>query len=45
PAYHHCPLVKDDSGQRLAKRNDALSLRAMRESGATPEEIRSKLIE
>ena len=45
PAHHHCPLVKDDSGQRLAKRNDALSLRAMRESGATPDEIRSSFIE
>ncbi len=39
PAFHHCPLVKDSSGQRLAKRHNALSLRAMRESGADPAEI------
>ncbi len=45
PAFHHCPLVKDDSGQRLAKRNHALSLQAMRESGASPAAIRSRFIE
>lgn len=41
PAYYHCPLVTDSAGQRLAKRHDALSLRALRESGRTPEEIRA----
>ncbi len=40
PAFFHCPLVRDDSGQRLAKRHDALSLRALREAGKSPEEIR-----
>jgi len=45
PEYHHCPLVMDDSGQRLAKRDDAQSLRALRESGATPAEIRLKFFE
>lgn len=30
PAYFHCPLVKDEHGVRLAKRHDALSLRAQR---------------
>lgn len=39
PAYFHCPLMHDERGQRLAKRHDALSLRALRESGVTPEEI------
>ena len=39
PAYAHCPLMLDAQGVRLAKRHDALSLRAMRESGMTPEEI------
>jgi len=39
PTYFHCPLVRDESGLRLAKRHDALSLRAMREQGLTPEEI------
>ena len=41
PAFYHCPLVTDDQGIRLAKRHDALSLRAMRENGRTPEEIRN----
>ena len=45
PVFYHCPLVKDKSGQRLAKRDNAFSLRAIRESGATPVEIRSRLIE
>jgi glutamyl/glutaminyl-tRNA synthetase len=40
PAFYHCPLMNDDSGRRLAKRHDALSLRALRESGATPETLR-----
>jgi glutamyl-tRNA synthetase len=41
PAFFHCPLVTDESGTRLAKRSDALSLRALRESGKTPEEVRA----
>lgn len=40
PAFHHCPLVTDDKGVRLAKRHDALALRALREQGRTPHEIR-----
>ena len=39
PAFHHCPLVTDESGTRLAKRHDALSLRALRERGETPESL------
>lgn len=41
PAWFHCPLVTDGSGQRLAKRSDALSLRALREQGCSPEQVRS----
>ena len=41
PAFFHCPLVTGKSGERLAKRHDSLSLRALRESGRTPEEIRA----
>ena len=41
PQFFHCELMLDESGQRLAKRNDALSLRALRERGAKPEELRS----
>jgi len=38
PAYYHCDLVRDEQGVRLAKRHDALSLRALRESGCSAEE-------
>lgn len=40
PAFYHCPLMTDDSGVRLAKRHDALSLRSLRNSGASPETLR-----
>ena len=40
PAFHHCPLVTDEQGQRLAKRHDALSLRRLRETGVAPETLR-----
>lgn len=40
PVWYHCPLVTDAAGQRLAKRNDALSLRALRERGVSPAEVR-----
>lgn len=39
PDYYHCPLVTDDSGVRLAKRHDALSIRALRERGMQPESL------
>jgi glutamyl-tRNA synthetase len=39
PAFHHCPLVLDAKGERLAKRSDALSVRALRERGWTHEEV------
>ena len=40
PAYFHCDLVTDEQGIRLAKRHDALSLRALRERGVLPEDLR-----
>jgi glutamyl-tRNA synthetase len=42
PEFFHCPLMTDESGVRLAKRHDALSLRALRGTGAKPEEIRKE---
>jgi glutamyl/glutaminyl-tRNA synthetase len=42
PAFYHCELMTDESGVRLAKRHDALSLRALRVQGVTPEEIIGK---
>jgi glutamyl/glutaminyl-tRNA synthetase len=41
PAFHHCPLVTDENGNRLAKRHDALSLRQLRAVGRTPAELRA----
>jgi glutamyl/glutaminyl-tRNA synthetase len=42
PGFFHCPLVTDENGERLAKRHDSLSLRALRAAGKTPEKIRAK---
>ena len=39
PAFFHCPLVLDRDGRRLAKRNAALSLRAWRAQGYSPEDL------
>jgi glutamyl-tRNA synthetase len=39
PSWYHCTLVADHNGQRLAKRHDALSLRALRQRGLTPMNI------
>jgi glutamyl/glutaminyl-tRNA synthetase len=39
PAWYHCPLMNDERGQRLAKRHDALSLRALRERGIAPQDV------
>ena len=41
PEFLHCPLMTDESGVRLAKRHDALSLRQLRERGQTPIDLRS----
>ena len=40
PKFFHCPLMTDQNGVRLAKRHDALSIRKLREAGATPETLR-----
>ena len=42
PAFFHCPIMTDSQGARLAKRYDALSLRALRAAGRTPGEIREQ---
>jgi glutamyl/glutaminyl-tRNA synthetase len=41
PQYYHCDLVCDENGVRLAKRHDSLSIRKLRDSGCTPEEVRT----
>jgi glutamyl-tRNA synthetase len=40
PGFYHCPLLKDELGVRLAKRNDALSLRCLRRREFSPEQLR-----
>ncbi len=42
PAFFHAPLMLDAIGQRLAKGSDSLSLRALRERGLSPEEVRAQ---
>ena len=39
PCYRHHPLLSDDTGRRLSKRDGALTIRAMRERGMTPAEV------
>jgi len=41
PEYYHCELMTDESGMRLAKRHDALSLRTLRQQGHTAEQVRA----
>ncbi|HEX7968381.1 MAG TPA: tRNA glutamyl-Q(34) synthetase GluQRS [Stellaceae bacterium] len=41
PRYRHHRLLTDASGRRLAKRDRALTLRALREAGRTPAEVRA----
>jgi glutamyl-Q tRNA(Asp) synthetase len=40
PVWHHHRLIRDDSGRRLAKRDDARALARYRAEGATPADIR-----
>lgn len=40
PGFYHCELMLDETGKRLAKRHDALSLRALRQMGKSPESLR-----
>lgn len=41
PEWHHHALLTDDAGERLAKRHDALSIRALRDAGKSPAEVRA----
>jgi glutamyl-Q tRNA(Asp) synthetase len=41
PEWHHHGLLTDETGQRLAKRDDARSLRSLREAGHSPAEVRA----
>lgn len=40
PVYHHHALIRDETGKRLAKRDDARAIATYREAGRTPEDLR-----
>lgn len=40
PEFHHHTLIRDSSGKRLAKRDDARAISKYRTDGATPADIR-----
>jgi glutamyl-Q tRNA(Asp) synthetase len=42
PDYRFHRLLTDDSGRRLAKRDSAATLKALREAGVSPEEVRRR---
>ena len=43
PDWWHHRLIVDNDGKRLAKRDDAHTLRALREAGATADIVRRRL--
>jgi glutamyl-Q tRNA(Asp) synthetase len=43
PIYQHHSLILGEDGKRLAKRDQSITLRAMRQAGATPDDIRSRV--
>lgn len=45
PRYAHCSLVRNEHGERLAKRDAARSLRYLRESGLTAVQVRRMAFE
>jgi len=44
PAYAHHRLILDEHGKKFSKRDNAVTLRVLREEGATPEQIRGRLM-
>ena len=43
PEYAHHPLVLDETGKKFSKRDGAVSLESLRETGATPADIRARI--
>ncbi len=43
PRYRHHRLITDENGRRFAKRDQAVTLRALRDNGATPADIRRRV--
>lgn len=44
PDWHHHRLITDETGKRLAKRDDARSLRSLRAAGWTPEQVKQAVL-
>lgn len=44
PRYFHCELVRNEAGVRLAKRHDALSLRALRQQGMSAADVLAMML-
>jgi glutamyl-Q tRNA(Asp) synthetase len=43
PIYAHHRLILDETGKKFSKRNEVVTLRALRAAGATPADIRKRL--
>lgn len=43
PAYHHHRLIRDETGRRLAKRDDSRALALYRAAGESPADIRRRV--
>ena len=43
PVYRHHKLMLDETGKRFAKRDQSLTLRALREAGETPNSLRQRV--
>jgi glutamyl-Q tRNA(Asp) synthetase len=43
PVYHHHPLLLDENGEKLSKSLGSTGLRALREGGASPSDIRRRI--
>lgn len=44
PEWHHHGLITDEAGKRLAKRDDARSLRSLRMAGWTPAQVKQAVL-
>ena len=44
PRYRHHQLLTDADGRRLAKRDEAPTIRAMRAAGVTPAELLARAL-
>lgn len=43
PTWHHHDLIRDTAGKRLAKRDDARSIKSFREAGETPQQVLARV--